>query len=197
MPSLITRAHGNPATPRAHSHWPCEAEWGRKYNSHLPQLYTLLLTSLSSLLKDFPVAQIVKNLPAIQETRVWSLGREDPLEKGIHSSILAWRIPRTEKSGGLQFVGLQRVKHDWATNTHPAVCLLLLIPGLWNYETWENFSLLLNYCGKFLCLEARPLLNFTVNISWGKSSWFSINIKSLTYKFEPLSTGHSKVTMLL
>ena len=60
------------------------------------------------------VAQTVKNLPAMQETRVRSLGQEDPLEKGMamHSSILAWRIPRTEKLGGLQSVGLQRVGHD-------------------------------------------------------------------------------------
>ena len=64
--------------------------------------------------QDFPVAQMVKNLPAMQETRVGSLGREDPLEKGtiIHPSILAWRIPWTEKPGGLQSMGLQRVRHD-------------------------------------------------------------------------------------
>ena len=62
---------------------------------------------------------MVKNLPAKQETSVWSLDQEDPLEKGIatHSSILAWRIPWTEESGGLQSMGLQRVRHDWATNT--------------------------------------------------------------------------------
>ena len=49
------------------------------------------------------MAQIVKNLPAIQETQVRSLGRKDPLEKGMvtHSNILAWRIPRTEESGRL------------------------------------------------------------------------------------------------
>ena len=49
------------------------------------------------------VAQMVKNLPAMQETQVLSLGREDPLEKGMatHSSILAWSIPWTEKSEGL------------------------------------------------------------------------------------------------
>ena len=60
--------------------------------------------------KDFPVAQTVKNLPAMQETRVQSLGREDPLKKGmaIHSSILAWRIPWTEEPGGLQSIGLQK-----------------------------------------------------------------------------------------
>ena len=53
----------------------------------------------------------------MQETRVKSLGREDPLEKGIatHSSILAWRIPWTEEPGRLQSMGLQRVRHDLAT----------------------------------------------------------------------------------
>ena len=60
------------------------------------------------------VAQMVKNLPEIQETWVRSLGREDPLEKGTvtHSSILAWRIPRTEKPDGLQSMGSQRVGHN-------------------------------------------------------------------------------------
>ena len=50
------------------------------------------------------VAQMAKNLPAIQETWVWSLGQEDPLEKGmaINSSIFAWETPRTEEPGGLQ-----------------------------------------------------------------------------------------------
>ena len=56
----------------------------------------------------FLVSQTEKNLPAMQETRVQSLGREDPLEKGIatHSSILAWEIPLTEELGGLQSMGL-------------------------------------------------------------------------------------------
>ena len=60
------------------------------------------------------VTQTVKNLPAMREPWVQSLGREDPLEKGIatHSSILAWRIPRTEEPGGLQSMGSQRVKCD-------------------------------------------------------------------------------------
>ena len=66
------------------------------------------------------VAQTVKNLPAMQETWVWSLGQKDPLKKGMatYSSILAWRIPWTEEPGGLQSMGLQRVGHDQATNTH-------------------------------------------------------------------------------
>ena len=60
------------------------------------------------------VAQVVKNLPAMQETWVQSLGQEDPLEKGMatHSSIRAWEIPWTEEPGGLQSMGLQRVRHD-------------------------------------------------------------------------------------
>ena len=65
------------------------------------------------------MAQMVKNLPAIQETCVWSLGWEDPLEKEMetHSSILAWKILWTEEPGRLQSMGMQRVRHDWATNT--------------------------------------------------------------------------------
>ena len=60
------------------------------------------------------MAQIVKNLPAVRETQVQFLAREDPLEKGVetHSSILAWRIPGTEEPGGQQFMGSQRVGHD-------------------------------------------------------------------------------------
>ena len=63
------------------------------------------------------VAQAVKDLPAVQEIWVRSLGWKDPLEKGMatHSSILAWEILRTEEPGGLQSIELQRVGHDWAT----------------------------------------------------------------------------------
>ena len=60
---------------------------------------------------------MVKNPPAMRETWIRSLGWEDPLEKvtTTHSSILAWRIPWTEESGGLQSMGSQRVGHDWVT----------------------------------------------------------------------------------
>ena len=60
------------------------------------------------------MAQLVKNLPAMQETQVRSLGQEDLLEKGMatHSSILAWRITWTEEPGKLLSMGLQRVGHD-------------------------------------------------------------------------------------
>ena len=60
------------------------------------------------------VTQLVKNLPAMQKTWVRSLGQDDPLEEGTatHSSVLAWRIPWTEESGGLQSVGSQRDGHN-------------------------------------------------------------------------------------
>ena len=69
-------------------------------------MYTYIWASL--------IVQLVKSLPAMQETQVRFLGQEDPLEKEMatHSSILAWRIPWTEEPGGLQSMGSQRVGHD-------------------------------------------------------------------------------------
>ena len=66
------------------------------------------------------VAQMVKNLPAMQETQVWSLGQKDPLEKGMGtpSRVLAWRSPWAEETGGLSSMGSQRVGHALVTNTH-------------------------------------------------------------------------------
>ena len=71
------------------------------------------MSAFSSLVASL-VAQLVKNLPAMQETWVRSLGREDPLEneRATHSSILAWRIPWTEEPGGLQSTELQRAGHN-------------------------------------------------------------------------------------
>ena len=70
---------------------------------------------------------MVKTLPAMRKTQVRSLGQEDPLEKEMatHSSILAWEIPRTEKPGGLQPMGSQRVGNDLMTknNSNLAACL--------------------------------------------------------------------------
>ena len=75
-------------------------------NSLSPLFVVISQTSL--------VAQTVKHLPTMQKTRVQSLGQEDPLEKGMatHSSILAWKIPWMEERGRLQFMKLQRVRHD-------------------------------------------------------------------------------------
>ena len=70
--------------------------------------YTLIESKVSLM------AQMVKNLPAMQKTQVGSLGREDPLEEEMatHSSILAWKIPWTEEPGRLQSMRLQRVEHN-------------------------------------------------------------------------------------
>ena len=105
------------------------------------KIYFIRLTDLPTSLwrfRDFLVAQTVKNLPAMQETRVRSLGRKDPLEKGmtIHSSILAWRIPWTEDPGWLQSMGSQRVRHDWATNTHT----------LWRFRLYVPYSDTAEFC---------------------------------------------------
>ena len=89
------------------------------------------------------VAQMVKNLPAMQETQVRSLDWEDPLEKEMatHSSILAWRIPWTGKTVRLQSMGSQRVRHDWATNTHTwRIIMEFTQTTMWilllNSQTW-------------------------------------------------------------
>ena len=68
--------------------------------------------------QGFHCSSVGKESPAVQETQVWSLGWEDPLEKERvnHSSILAWKISQTEEPGGLQSMGLQRVRHNWVTN---------------------------------------------------------------------------------
>ena len=73
------------------------------------------------------VAQRLKRLPPMRETQVRSLGWEDPLQKEMvtHSSILAWRIPWTEKPGRLQFTGSQRVGHDWMTSLSLFLALAL------------------------------------------------------------------------
>ena len=86
--------------------------WGRRFAGEgigcpLQYSWTSLMT------------QTVKNPPTMQETWVWSLGWEDPLEKAMttHSSSLAWRSPWTEEPGRLQSMRSQRVRHNWATFT--------------------------------------------------------------------------------
>ena len=108
-------------------------------------LYWLLLCHYGV----FPGGSAVKNPPAmqeLQETWVWSLGREDPLEKGIAtcSTTLAWRMPWTEEPGGLQSTGLHRVGHNWSdlaySHTLPLLTewiihlsLTLCVYSLWIY----------------------------------------------------------------
>ena len=83
----------------------------------------------------------------MQDTWVWSLGLEDPLEKrkATHSSILAWRIPWTEEPGGLQSMGSQRVGHNWATNMHTHLNRLW---GSWEQGPILNSSFYVWNCTK-------------------------------------------------
>ena len=90
----------------------------------------IVLPQFKKIVKDFNstssctgaslVAQTLKNPPAVQGTRVWSLDWDNPLEKRMatHSNILAWRIPWTEEASGLQSMSSQRVGHDWVLNTY-------------------------------------------------------------------------------
>ena len=106
----------------------------------------------------FPGGSEVKNLPAMWETWVWSLGWEDPLEKGMatHSSILAWRSPWTEKPGQLQSMESARVGHNWASNTghlyvFGKISIQILCPVL-----MALFTFLLLSCMRFLYILFLP-----------------------------------------
>ena len=101
---------------RGSSWFPCGRESLQVVLFPSPALFLHLLWCLWASLE----AQMINNLPIVQETWVRSLGREDPLEKGmaLHSSILAWRIPWTEEPGGLQSVGSQRVKRTGRLTAH-------------------------------------------------------------------------------
>ena len=116
------------------------------------------------------MAQRVKRLPAMRETCVRSLGWEDPLEKEMatHSSILTWRIPWTEEPGRLQFMGSQRVRHDWATSLSLSSHILmqpviyLIFPQTWKcvyiilvFQTKKNQLRELGYLYKFPQLKIR------------------------------------------
>ena len=92
------------------------------------------------------MAQRVKHLSAMQETRVWSLGREDPLEKemAIHSSIIAWKIPWTEEPGWLQSMGSQQLS-DFAIGS-------FLLDTLINHTCDTNYVLTINNAEKIMLI---------------------------------------------
>ena len=111
------------------------------------------------------VAQMVKNLPAMQETQVWSLGREDPLEKGMatHSVFLPGESPWTEGPGGLQPMGLQWVGRDWmakhtqsghSCSSHPCLRALGSVTFHPLIKRWSRF--LLPFCLSGLALWPAP-----------------------------------------
>ena len=128
----------------------------------LPLLHYIVFAPLSKINQQYacgsvcwtsPGAQVVKNVPAMQETWVWSLGQEDPLGKGMatHSSIIAWEIPWTEEPGGLQSIGLHRVTHDWSSlaRTHPHCWALYSVP-LICFSILSAISCYLDYCSFIL-----------------------------------------------
>ena len=114
------------------------------------------------------VAQLVQNLPAMQETQVWSLCREDILEKRMATtySILAWRIPWTDEPGGLQSMRSQRVRHDWVTkhaDTHTLSYSVEVHPG----SHWAKKS-----C-QWDCLPSAGSKGHTISLSFPAFKGFS------------------------
>ena len=110
------------------------------------------------------VAQTLKRLPAMRETRVRFLGWEDPLEKemGIHSSALAWKIPWTEEPDRLQSMGSQRVGHDWATSLSfflQTVCMVC------SWLNWPQAVFRFLLVGSFM----NHCLNW--NEAWTPTTW--------------------------
>ena len=101
------------------------------------------------------VAQMVKNLTAMQESWVWSLGWENPLEEGMatHSSILAWRIPWTEDPGRLQSMGSRRVRHNW-THTHTYTCIYVHVSHSWDHTGYEFLAFLFHLAVHYKLLLA-------------------------------------------
>ena len=106
--------------------------------------------------------QRVKHLTTMRETWVRSLGQEDPLEKGMatHSCTLAWKIPWLEEPGRLQFMGSQRVRHDWATSlSHKLLILRMTSVWLWFlFFVYIYFNIFFNIFGIFLIYLIQFLL---------------------------------------
>ena len=104
--------------------WKHDHNQDNEYIHHFykfPSAFLFLYCGMNTL--GFPGGSVVKNLSTMhemQETWVWSLGGEDPLEEGMatHSRILDWRIPQTEEPGGLQFIGSHGVGHNWSDLAH-------------------------------------------------------------------------------
>ena len=116
------------------THWVIEKSAGKESHSILfailcNMIMRVVLIWLQILMWASFIGRSVKNLPAVQQTWFRSLSWEDLLEKEMatHSSILAWKIPRTEEPDGLWSIGFQRVRHDWVTNTllvHILICMM-------------------------------------------------------------------------
>ena len=116
------------------------------------------------------VAQRLKHLPGMWETRVRSLDREDPVEKAMapHSSTLAWRIPWREEPGRLQSMGSQRVGHDWATSLS-----LTFFEDFLYFYFWLLWSLLLHSGFLYLQYTCFSLQWLLLSWSTGSRAWHS------------------------
>ena len=136
----------------------------------MPEEVGELVGEFQTIFRASLVAQMVKNPPALQETWFWSLGWENPLKKGMaaHSSILPWKIPRTEEPGGLQSMRLQKVRHYRSS-----------------LKESSQTELILHYCPQFslsLSISIIILSQFVRETSW--EGW---KIYSSKYHFCPSS----------
>ena len=151
----------------------------------------------------------------MQETRVRSLGREDPLEKEMvtDSSILAWRIPWTEKPDRLQSTGSQRVGHDWATSftyltcwklshiprTRPCSWTRITVPEKWvtlcRTVPLPMLSILIN-CQRFCCRFADPVLLCKQSAQWVKLKMPGI-VKNNCSPFSYIALTASNLAMFI
>ena len=124
------------------------------FSCYIPQLapwFSFVFQFVTSL-----VAQMVKRLPTMWETQVWSLGLEDPLEKEMaaHSNTLAWKIPWMEDHGRIQSMWSQRVGHDWVTSLHFVLQLVLFLTGRYfvGFLCLPGQSVVLYFCWTILIL---------------------------------------------
>ena len=163
-----------PGPPISHSHCPLLCSWANYWGAEDPLGFQpsserdwLQVSQVRTSL----VAQMVKNLPGMQETWVQSLDREEPLEKGMatYSSILVWSIPWTEESGRIQSMGWQRVGHDkWLTHTQKR-----LVQGLPGKEgpdevedSWRNCALEPRYTVQKQMRAISSVYVVTASITW-------------------------------
>ena len=140
------------------------------------QKYALKIGSKLIEMRVSLVAQMVKNLPAMWETRLWSLGQEDPPEKGMvtHSTVFPWRIPWTEEPGGLPSMGSERIWHNWATNSFSFIL-----------EVVPNF---MQIC--YVYILGEELFNFLV-------TWSSERKREREFdRFSKLNTHHSPKSIM-
>ena len=125
------------------------------------------------------VVQMVNNPSTMQETQVWFLGQEDPLQKSlaIHSGILAWTIPWTATPGRLQSMSSQRVRQDWVTNTFTFTTSM--VPMAWHKASTGSLCLFLSCSGALLAYRLVLAAVHTV-VTGKKQNYRNISVSPLT-----------------